>query len=157
MIRLFLVASLLTVLTCSVSAQQIDPAPFADNAGHWYAIFDSKNLINALPGRPRYKPTDLTNIGDNILLFQKSNGGWPKNYDIFAILTDAQKDSVAAAKDATNTTYDNGSTYNQIAALATVWSVTKAEKYSTAALKGLDFILRSQYSNGGWPQYYPLE
>lgn len=136
---------------------QVDPRPFADNAGHWYGIFDSKNIINPLPGRPKYKPTELTNIGDNILLFQKNNGGWPKNYDVFAILTDAQKDSVAAEKDATNTTYDNGSTYNQVAALATIWSVTKTDKYRTAALKGLDFILRSQYNNGGWPQYYPLE
>ncbi|HXB92904.1 MAG TPA: hypothetical protein VNU72_11470, partial [Puia sp.] len=76
---------------------QIDPRPFADNSGHWYAIFDSKNIINALPGRPRYEPTDIVPIGDNILLFQKSNGGWPKNYDVFAILTDAQKDSVAVA------------------------------------------------------------
>ena len=136
---------------------QIDPRPFADNAGHWYAIFDKKNIINALPGRPKYPPTDLTNIGDNILLFQKNNGGWPKNYDIFAILTDGQKDSVAAAKDETNTTYDNGSTYTQIAALATIYSATKTDKYRMAALKGLDFILRSQYNNGGWPQYYPLE
>ncbi|HEY4336558.1 MAG TPA: pectate lyase, partial [Puia sp.] len=136
---------------------QIDPKPFADNAGHWYAIFDSKNIINALPARPRYKPTELAGIGDNILLFQKDNGGWPKNYDVFAILTDGQKDSVAAAKRATNTTFDNGSTYNQVAALATVYEATGVEKYKTGALKGLEFILRAQYKNGGWPQYYPLE
>ncbi len=136
---------------------QIDPRPFADNSGHWYAIFDSKNIINALPGRPRYEPTDIVPIGDNILLFQKSNGGWPKNYDVFAILTDAQKDSVAVAKDQTNTTYDNGSTFTQIAALAIVYTATGKDKYKEGALKGLDFILKSQYSNGGWPQYYPLE
>jgi len=136
---------------------QIDPKPFADNAGHWYAIYDAKNLINALPDRPRYKPTKLTNIGDNILLFQKSNGGWPKNYDVFAILTPGQKDTVAAARDQLNTTFDNGSTYNQIAALAIVYTATKEEKYKTGALRGLDYILDAQYKNGGWPQYYPLE
>lgn len=139
------------------STQQIDPGPFADNAGHWYAIFDKKNIINPLPLRPTYKPTELTNIADNILLFQKTNGGWPKNYDIFAILTDAQKDSVAAARGLSNTTYDNGSTYTQIRALAIVYTATHTEKYKTGAVKGLDFILRSQYKNGGWPQYYPLE
>ncbi len=136
---------------------RIDYGPFADNSNHWYYGFDSKNLINPLPDRPRYKPDELTNIGDNILLFQKENGGWPKNYDIFAILTDAQKDSVAAAKDATNTTFDNGSTYTQTGALAIVYAATHADKYWTAALKGLDFILKAQYPNGGWPQYYPLE
>src|ERR1700743_193738 len=112
---------------------RIDYGPFADNSNHWYYGFDSKNLINPLPGRPRSKPDELKDIGDNILLFQKENGGWPKNYDVFAILTDAQKDSVAAAKDAANTTYDNGSTYNQIAALATIYSATKVDKYSAAA------------------------
>jgi len=153
-------ACILALLPLSLAAQEqprIDPQPFADNSGHWYGIFDKKNIVNPLPDRPRYQPTDIKNIGDNILLFQKNNGGWPKNYDIFAILTDTQKDSVAATKDATNTTYDNGSTYNQIAALATVYSATKNDKYRIAAIKGLDFVLRSQYKNGGWPQYYPLE
>lgn len=136
---------------------RIDPGPFADQSGHWYAIFNKANIINALPGRPRYKPTDVAAIADNILLFQKSNGGWPKNYDVFAVLTAAQKDSVAAARGATNTTFDNGTTYSQIAALATAWLALKDRRYAAAALRGLEFILRAQYKNGGWPQYYPLE
>src|SRR5476649_1645610 len=70
---------------------QVDPEPFADNAHHWYDIFDKKNVINARPGQPVYKPAEITNIADNILLYQKNNGGWPKNYDIFAILADQQK------------------------------------------------------------------
>lgn len=136
---------------------QVDPGPFADNASHWYGIADKGNIINARPGRPKYKPTELVNIADNILLFQKVNGGWPKNYDVFAILTTDQKDSVRAAKNDLHTTFDNGSTYNQIVVLANVYTVTKDRKYKTAALKGFDFILASQYHNGGWPQYYPLE
>lgn len=147
-------------MTISAMAQQqarIEPGPFADNSGHWYAIFNKENIINPLPSRPRYQPTDLAPIADNILLFQKENGGWPKNYDVFAILTPAQKDSVAAAKNQTNTTFDNGSTYNQIAALATAWYALKADKYKAGAIRGLEFILKAQYKNGGWPQYYPLE
>ncbi|HET9570271.1 MAG TPA: pectate lyase [Bacteroidales bacterium] len=136
---------------------QIDPAPFADNSHHWYDIFEKGNVVNPMPGRPQFKPYELTSIADNILLFQKTNGGWPKNYDVFAILTTAQKDSVKASAGATNTTFDNGSTYNQIAALSLVYSVTKVDKYRIGALKGLNFILQSQYKNGGWPQYYPLE
>ncbi|HEY4107943.1 pectate lyase [Puia sp.] len=139
------------------SAAVIDPAPFGDNAGHWYAIFDKGNIINPLPGRPRHQPTEIKAIADNILLFQKNNGGWPKNYDPFAILTSAQKDSLLEAKGQTNTTFDNGSTYNQIAALATAWLHLHDDRYSAAAINGLDFILTAQYRNGGWPQYYPLE
>jgi len=136
---------------------QIDPRPFADNAGHWYAIFDKTNIINALPGRPKHKPTEITAIANNILLFQKNNGGWPKNYDVFAKLSTIQEDSIRNAKKTLNTTFDNGSTYTQIAALAIAYNETNFEKYKLAALKGLDFILAAQYSNGGWPQYYPLE
>jgi len=139
------------------SYNEVDPRPFADNAGHWYSIADKHNVINALPGRPKHKVTEITNIADNILLFQKDNGGWPKNYDVMAILTPEQKDSLTKVKSILNTTYDNGSTYNQIIVLANVYTVTKIEKYKQAALKGLDFVLQSQYDNGGWPQYYPLE
>jgi len=136
---------------------QIDPEPFSDNTHHWYDIYDKDNVVNPLPGKPRYKPTDIIKIADNILLYQKDNGGWPKNYDIQAILTDAQKDSLIQAKRTLNTTYDNGSTYTQIAALADVYSTTGIDKYKAAVLKGLGFVVASQYENGGWPQYYPLE
>src|ERR1035437_5946074 len=136
---------------------EIDPAPFADNTGHWYSIKDKNNMINAIPGKPRYKPTEIINIADNLVLFQKINGGWPKNYDFFAILTDKQKYSVAKGKNVLNTTFDNGNTYTQIAALSIAYSATKIEKYKIAALKGIDFLLSAQYKNGGWPQYYPLE
>ncbi|GGA99089.1 pectate lyase [Puia dinghuensis] len=139
------------------AASRIDPAPFGDNAGHWYAIFNKANIINPLPGRPRYDPTDVKDIADNILLLQKTNGGWPKNYDLFAILSASQKDSLLAAKNQTNTTFDNGTTYNHIAALSLAWQTLHDPRYSAAAIKGLDFILAAQYKNGGWPQYYPLE
>lgn len=135
----------------------IDYEPFQDNTHHWYDIADKHNMINALPARPRYKQTEITNIANNILLFQKNNGGWPKNYDFFAILTPEQKNSVKAAKGETNTTFDNGNTYTQIAALAIAFKATGVEKYKTACLKGLEFVLKAQYKNGGWPQYYPIE
>ena len=92
-----------------------------------------------------------------MLLFQKNNGGWPKNYDFFAILSPQQKKLVQAAKAETNTTFDNGNTYTQIAALAIAFKATKAEKYKTGCVKGLNFVLKAQYKNGGWPQYYPIE
>jgi len=105
----------------------IDYAPFSDNTGHWYSIADKHNVINALPDRPRYKPTEITAIADNMLLFQKNNGGWPKNYDFFAILTPEQKKLVEASKAETNTTFDNGNTYTQIAALAIAYNQLKSK------------------------------
>jgi len=136
---------------------KIEYAPFSDNTNHWYSISDKNNLINALPEKPRYKESEIEKIADNILLFQKNNGGWPKNYDFFAILTPEQAKIVKASKAQTNTTFDNSSTYTQIAALAIAYQATKVEKYKTSCLAGLNFVLQAQYKNGGWPQYYPIE
>jgi len=135
----------------------IDLSIFSDAAHHWYDINEKGAVILPRPGHPQYKSTEITAIADNIVLFQKDNGGWPKNYDMQAILTADQVDSVQQSKSKTNTTFDNRTTYSHIAYLAKVYNYTKTEKYKTAALKGLDFVIKSQYGNGGWPQYYPLE
>ena len=132
-------------------------APFADAANHWYGIADKSKVVTAVPNQQRYKLTELAAIGDNILLYQKDNGGWPKNYDILAILTGAQKDSLVQARHTRNTTFDNGTSYTHVSALAKIYTVTKVQKYKDAAIKGFDYILSAQYANGGWPQYYPLE
>ena len=139
------------------SAEAIDPEPFQDAAHHWYDIYEKTNVIFPRPGHPKYKNTNLKEIGDNILLYQKNNGGWPKNYDIFAVLAPEQKDSLIKSKSVLNTTFDNGTSYTHIAALAQIYTATKDTRYRDAALKGIDFILSAQYANGGWPQYYPLE
>jgi PelA/Pel-15E family pectate lyase len=136
---------------------QIDREPFEDNARHWYGIADSKNMINALPGHPRFKPTEVREIADNILLFQKVNGGWPKNYDMFAKLTRDQQEKVRAARQELNTTFDNGTGYTQIKALAIAFKATGDNRYRQGALEGLNFVLAAQYANGGWPQYFPLQ
>lgn len=130
---------------------------FNDAAHHWYDINEKGTVILPRPGHPKYKPDEISAIADNILLYQKDNGGWPKNYDMQAILTPEQKDSLINVKPLLNTTFDNRTTYSQIDYLAQVYQYTKAEKYKTAILKGLDFIMAAQYGNGGWPQYYPLE
>ena len=135
----------------------IDLRPFADAAHHWYDITDKGTIVHAAPGQAHFKTTDLEKVGDNILLYQKNNGGWPKNYDIMAILTPEQKDSLKAAKKNLNTTFDNGTTYTHVAALAKIYTITHLDRFKKAAIKGIDFILAAQYINGGWPQYYPLE
>lgn len=150
------------LLLCSryASAQEfkyIDTALFEDNAHHWYDIFDKEAIIQPKKNQPKYKASQLKEVADNVLLYQRNNGGWPKNYDIMAILTPEQKDSLIATKKQDNTTFDNRSTYSQVALLCKVYYVTKDERYKAAALKGIDFILSAQYSNGGWPQYYPLQ
>ena len=130
---------------------------FSDGTNHWYHIKDKTNIVNPIPNQPQYAETDYTKIADNILLFQRNNGGWPKNYDMKAILTPKQIDTVVATKPILHTTFDNETTYTHVNYLAQVYTLTKETKYKDGALKGIDFILEAQYGNGGWPQYFPLE
>ena len=157
-----LVSAVLVICSCSYAQDEpnnnyeIDTAPFQNSAHHWYDIYDKSNVINAAPNQPRYKPAQITEIADNILLYQKDNGGWPKNYDMRAILTPEEKDILIKAKSDLNTTFDNTTTYSHIKYLAKVYEVTKAEKYKDACIRGIDFTLSAQYPNGGWPQFFPL-
>jgi len=132
-----------------------DVSKFQNSAHHWYDIYAEDNVIHPLPERPRYKPENVKEIADNILLYQKENGGWPKNYDMLAILTEEQKDSLRKAKNQLNTTFDNWTTHTQVEYLAQAYNLIHDEKYKEACLKGIDYILSAQYPNGGWPQYYP--
>lgn len=137
------------------SRKMIDTSGFSDSAHHWYDIYDEDKLITHLSGRPKYDVNEIGKIADNILLFQKSNGGWPKNYDMLAILTAEQLDTISRAKERTNTTFDNGATHSQVEYLAKAFLSTGTERFKSGCLKGLDFILSAQYQNGGWPQFYP--
>jgi PelA/Pel-15E family pectate lyase len=135
--------------------QSIDTSGFSDSAHHWYDIYDEDKLINSLSHRPKYAVNEIDNIADNILLFQKTNGGWPKNYDMAAILTDEQRDTVLQAKDASTTCFDNGATHSQVKYLAEAFLITQKQTYKDACLRGIDFMISAQYPNGGWPQFYP--
>jgi PelA/Pel-15E family pectate lyase len=134
----------------------IDTNDFYSSKHHWYDIYEAKNVINPEPNQPRYNITQVKEIADNILLYQRDNGGWPKNYDMQAILTKDQKAKVIAAKPVLATTFDNTTTYSHIKYLAEAYEILKDKKYKDAALKGIDFTLSAQYPSGGWPQYYPL-
>lgn len=157
--KLFLFLVAFTISSCSQvndnQYEEIDLSGFDDSARHWYGVREEQRIIEPLPDKPKYKSEEITKIADNIILFQKNNGGWAKNYDMQAILTEEQKIVVLQAKDETNTTFDNGATHSQVEYLAKVYFNTKDEKYKDACLKGIEFILKAQYPNGGFPQFYP--
>lgn len=160
-IYFFLLIIVSVVVSCGLqynytnNNQTIDTTGFFGSSHHWYDIYDEDKVINPSPNQPRYKIEQIEQIADNILLYQKTNGGWAKNYDMLAILTEAQKDSLEKVKDKTNTTFDNGATHSQIEYLAKAFSVTKIERFKESCLRGIDFILAAQYPNGGFPQFYP--
>jgi PelA/Pel-15E family pectate lyase len=139
-----------------IKSTSIDVSAFYDSAHHWYDITDHEGIISPEPGQKKYKKTAVRKIAENILLYQKNNGGWPKNYDMLAVLTPIQKEIILKSKDDFSvTTFDNDATHSHVEFLANAYAVTKDKKFKEACLKGINFILNAQYPNGGWPQFYP--
>ncbi len=158
-LKKFVVAGLFCFLPFFLFAQNDfdikDVSGFQDSRHHWMHITDHEQVIVPEKDQPRFEPDSVRQIADNILLYQQPNGGWPKNYDMLAMFTGEQKQIIAQHKDSLHTTFDNGAAYSQIEYLAKAYTLLGDKKYKEAALCGLDFILKSQYENGGWPQFYP--
>lgn len=104
-----------------------------------------------------YAVDEATRIANQVLLYQRENGGWEKNVDMAAMLTQAERRKLLAEKSNTDTTIDNGSTATQLQFLAKVITAKNIEAHKTGFLKGLDFLFAMQYENGGFPQFYPLK
>jgi PelA/Pel-15E family pectate lyase len=102
-----------------------------------------------------YGSDEAVRIADNVLLYQRGSGGWPKNIDMARPLTETEKADLVTQKPQTDSTIDNSATYTQLAYLASVYNAKKLERHKDAFLKGVDYLLRAQYANGGWPQFYP--
>ena len=133
----------------------IDISGFRDSAHHWREIRDESRFIKVEPNQPSYAPAQVREIVTNILLFQRDNGGWPKDYDMAAILTEAQKAKVLATRSQRDTSFDNGNLHSQVGYLAQACAQTDEAAWRDACVRGLDFILSAQYANGGFPQRYP--
>lgn len=99
---------------------------------------------------------EAVRIADNVLLYQRNSGGWPKNIDMASVLNDAAKTALLKQKDEIDSTIDNGATYTQLKYLARVYGAHPDNRYKQAFVTGIDYLLKAQYSNGGWPQFYPL-
>jgi PelA/Pel-15E family pectate lyase len=133
----------------------VDDEPFRTSARHWYGDEEEEKIIRPLPAQPRYDLSEGAAIADNVLLFQRANGGWLKNYDVRAVLTGEQRRALVASRSDASTTFDNGATYSHVSFLAEAHLRTGEPRYRDACLRGIDFMLLAQNRNGGWPQFYP--
>ena len=103
-----------------------------------------------------FKTEEAQRIGDNVLLYQQTTGGWPKNIYMPAELTEQEYNAALKAKEDTNqSTIDNNATTTEIEYLSRLYLATQKEKYKEGVLNGIQYLLKSQYENGGWPQFYP--
>ncbi len=117
----------------------------------WKEIVNSKD-------EAWFQSKEAQEIGENVLLYQRNIGAWPKNIQMQEPLSAKQKADLLALKPSTKEcTIDNGATTMEMLFLSKIYKHNPQEKHKTAFLKGLDYLLLAQYENGGWPQFYPLE
>ncbi len=141
-------AALLPLCLCSGVGAQSGSEPIS-----WDDALDQEHAW--------YASAEAVRIGDNVLLYQHANGGWPKNMDMAGYLNEEDKaairqEKVAGGTTLDNTTLDNGAGYTQMRYLARVYDATEHERFAEGFVRGLDWVLEAQYGNGGWPQYYPI-
>lgn len=97
---------------------------------------------------------------DNMLLFQREVGGWSKHYNEKAVdykrsYTASEKADIKDNAGRNDATIDNHATTKEIGYLLQTYQKTPNKDYLAAAEKGIRYLLKAQYENGGWPQYYP--
>jgi PelA/Pel-15E family pectate lyase len=103
-----------------------------------------------------YGGPEAIRIADNLVLYQRRDGGWPKDIDMAALLSPAARATVTDERGLDDSTIDGGSTSRQLRFLARVIDGTRIERFRIPFLGGLDYLFAAQYPNGGWPQRYPL-
>ena len=105
-----------------------------------------------------YASAEAVRIADNLLLYQRDIGGWDKNIDMAKPLTSEERAKLGKEKHdpASLCTVDNDSTYTQMRYLARVYTATGQPLYAAAFRRGFEYLLKAQYPNGGWPQFFPL-
>ncbi|WP_414664475.1 pectate lyase [Horticoccus sp. 23ND18S-11] len=101
-----------------------------------------------------YASAEARAAADNVLRYQSPEGAWPKNTDLLAPATAVAIAEVNRA--GKGNTIDNGATTVPMQFLALVASATGADDCRQAVVRGLDYLLSSQFRNGGFPQFFPL-
>ncbi len=99
-------------------------------------------------------------VADNMLLFQRDYGGWPKHYHEDKInysreYSALEKATITDESNRNDATIDNDATNKEIRYLLKAYASTGNKKYLEAAERGISYLLKAQYANGGWPQFYP--
>jgi PelA/Pel-15E family pectate lyase len=94
-------------------------------------------------------------VAENVLLYQRDAGGWPKNIAMHKPLTEVEKAKIGDEKGNNDAILDNDATTTEMKFMAKMYNSTRNEAYKVSFNRGLSFILDAQYENGGWPMFYP--
>lgn len=105
-----------------------------------------------------FKTKEAQTIAQNVLLYQRDCGGWPKNIEMHLPLSMEEKEKLRKLKsNGIGATIDNTATVQELDFLSKIYAQNSCKQYKDAFLKGISYLFEAQYENGGWPQFYPLE
>lgn len=134
---------------CSVSAQVWSNQEGVYTPRQWKQIVHNSE-------ESFYNTSEAREIADNVLLYQRNTGGWPKNIPIHKPLTERQRAIILQDKlNDSDSTTDNDATIFEMIYLSKMYKHTKDKRYRVAFEKGVNYLLDAQYANGGWPQFWP--
>ncbi|RYY96747.1 MAG: pectate lyase [Chitinophagaceae bacterium] len=120
--------------------------------------FHSLWVAGLLLSAPALRAQDA--VADNMLLYQRSVGGWPKHIgeekvDYTRALTDVDRAGLLDDKGRNDATIDNRATTKEIRYLLKAYEASGNKSYLQAAEGGIRYLLGMQYPNGGFPQFWP--
>ena len=114
---------------------------------------------------------DVQQMADSIVKYQMKSGGWAKNQ--YWLDGPDPEEAKVWRKTGIGSTIDNGATIAELATLAKAvdqivvmlaesspWLDTdmlkvRRKTYTESFKRGVEFLLKMQYENGGFPQYFP--
>lgn len=81
-----------------------------------------------------YLTPDAMVVAENVLLLQKSNGGWPKNYNRYFVPMSEQErgEAILSASAVTESTIDNNATYSELIFLANLFQAARKQPADAA-------------------------
>ena len=135
-----------TFVVAALTANAQEANPPTANTRWGEAILRQKSAWYASP--------EARAAANMVLLYQSREGGWPKNHDL--LKPPVSPAALAEIQKREGNTLDNGATTTPMQFLAQVTRATGEVRYRDSFTRGLNYLFAAQYTNGGWPQYFPL-
>lgn len=150
------ISTILMVLLFTVSCKSIAQDNKSESQNHSKITDWNKFIVSKDDNW--FKTDEAKTIADNVLLYQRDFGGWPKNIQMQNPISESEKQKLLTLKsDPEGCTIDNGATTQEMLFLSKIYKQQPDERYKNAFLRGLMYLISAQYGNGGWPQFFPLK
>ena len=122
--------------------------------GRWNPLTGAVRAPSPVPA------SQIDTTAEKMLLYQRAVGGWPKALGEVKVnyatrLNPGARAGLLDAKNQNDATIDNDATTREIHYLLRAFQQTSNPAYRQGAENGIRYLLKMQYANGGFPQFYP--